>query len=171
MFLVPHYILILLIMGLSFFPARLLIPISRTVAPVFEATLIWKAGTALSTIGYWNGTVMMMIVMAVFGLVFVLLALAGPRPQKVSQFNIVYAAERPESPETTHYAYRFFTPYERAMSPLLKPLVKRFWAGVSEWSHTAADAQRRIYTGNMQTYALYIFIFGLLLYLLSKGVD
>ena len=169
-FLIPQYILIMLIMGISFFPATLLKPISRAVAPVFEATLVWKGGTALSTLGYWNGTIMMMIVMAIFGLVFVLLALVGPRPQKVKQFNIVYAAERPESPETTHYAYRFFAPYERAMGPLQRPLVKRFWAGVSEWSHTAADALRQIYTGNMQTYAIYIFIFGLLLYILSKGV-
>ncbi len=169
-FLVPQYILIILIMGASLFPARLIKPISKAVAPVFEATLVWKGGTALSTLGYWNGTVLMLIVMAVFGLVFILLALAGPRPQRVKQFNIVYAAERPESPETTHYAYRFFSPYERAMGPLLRPLVWRFWAGVSEWSHTAADALRQIYTGNMQTYVIYIFVFGLLLYLLSKGV-
>jgi formate hydrogenlyase subunit 3/multisubunit Na+/H+ antiporter MnhD subunit len=169
-FIIPQYILIMLIMGISFFPARLLKPISRAVAPVFEATIVWKGGTALSTLGYWNGTILMLIVMAVFGLVFVLLALMGPRPQKVGQFNIVFAAERPESPETTHYAYRFFTPYERAMAPLLRPLVRRFWNGVSEWSHTAADALRQVYTGNMQTYAVYIFIFGLLLYLLSKGV-
>jgi len=168
--LVPQYILIMLIMGISFFPGRLLKPISSAVSDVFEPTISWRGGTALSSLGYWNGTVLMLIVMAVFALVLVYLMLAGPRPRKVGQFNIVYAAERPERPETTHYAYRFFRPYERAMAPLLKPLVKRFWGGVGEWSTAAAEALRQIYTGNAQTYAIFIFIFALLLYLVTKGV-
>jgi hypothetical protein len=108
--------------------------------------------------------------MAVFALVFLYLVLAGPRPRKVGQLNIVYSAERPERPETTHYAYGFFRPYERAMAPLLKPLVRRFWGGVGEWSATAAEALRQIYTGNAQTYALFIFIFALFLYLVNRGV-
>ena len=168
--LLPQYILIMLIMGFSFFPGRLIKPASAAVSQVFAPTLTWEGGTALSSLGYWNGTLMMLIVMAVFALVFLYLVIAGPRPQKIGQFNIVFAAERPELPETTHYAYRFFRPYERAMAPLLKPLVRRFWGGVGEWSNAVAEALRRIYTGNAQTYAIFIFIFALYIYLVNKGV-
>ena len=168
--LIPQYTLIMLIMGISFFPGRLIKPISSAVSQVFEPTLSWQGGTVLSSLGYWNGTVIMMIVMTVFALVLIYLMLAGPRPQKVGQLNIVYAAERPERPETTHFAYRFFRPYERAMAPILRPLVRRFWGGVGEWSLAAAEALRQIYTGNAQTYAIFIFLFALLLYLVTKGV-
>ena len=168
--LLPQYVLIMLIMGVSFFPGRLIKPISSAVSQVFAPTLSWEGGTAISSLGYWNGTLIMLVVMVVFALVLVYLMLFGPRPQKVGQFNIVYAAERPERPETTHYAYRFFRPYERAMAPILKPLVRRFWGGVGEWSTAAAEAMRQIYTGNAQTYAIFIFIFALLLYLVKKGV-
>ena len=43
------------------------------------------------------------------------------RPQKVRQFNMVYAAERPERPETTHYAHNFFAPYRKALGFLAAP--------------------------------------------------
>jgi hypothetical protein len=116
-----------------------------------------------------------MIIMIVTAIIFVLLTLYllifGPRPQKVKSFNIVFAAERPDRPETTHYAYGFFRPYERAMAPIMRPLIKQFWAGVSEWTHTSANVLRQIYTGNIQTYAMYIFFLGLVLYLFSIGVN
>ncbi len=38
--------------------------------------------------------------------------------QPVKQFNIVFAAERPQTPEETHYAYNFYSFYARAMGPL-----------------------------------------------------
>ena len=113
----------------------------------------------------------MVITMAVFILVAAYLYLFSPRPKKVGPFNIVYAGERPYLPETTHYAYRFFTPYERAMAPVLRPLVKKFWNSVSEWTGTLAGALRQIYTGDGQTYVLYIFIVGVAIYFISSGVD
>ncbi len=169
-FIVPQYILIALIMLFSVQPKLLLQPISHIIDPVFTTTLQWENLTVYSSLGYWNGTIIMIIVGVIFGLVTLYLLLSGPRPQKVKPFNIVFAGEKPDMPETTHYAYRFFTPYQRAMAPVLKPLIKRFWAGVSEWTHTTAGALRQIYTGNGQTYALFIFIFGLIIYFFSTGV-
>ena len=169
-FIIPQYILIIAIMVFSMRPKLLLQPISGIINPVFPATLHWQNLTAHSSLGYWNGTATMIIVGVIFVLLLLYLLFINPRPQKVQPFNIVFAAERPESPETTHYAYKFFTPYARAMSPILKPLVKRFWSGVSEWTQTTAGAMRQIYTGNAQTYALFIFIFGLIIYFFSTGV-
>ncbi len=167
--LLPQYILIAAIMILSATPGFFIRYISGVIAPVFPANLAWNGMTAAGPLGYWNPTVVMITVGGVFAAMLIILLLISPRPQKVKQFNIVYAAERPHTPETTHYAYRFFTPYERAAGPLLRPLVRSFWNGVGEWTDTIAGALRQIYTGNAQTYALYIFIFGALLYLISGG--
>jgi len=166
----PQYILIMLIMLLSFMPKILIQPISGFIGSRFPATIEWEGSTAVTSFGYWNATVLMMIVMAVFVIAGIILFIRIHRPQKVKQFNIVYAAERPESPETTHYGYRFFTPYERGIGFLQRPLIKRFWSGVGEWTETLAGALRQLYTGNAQTYALWIFVFGILLYLFSSGV-
>ena len=167
---VPQYILITLIMVFSVMPKLLLKPISAMIDPVFSTTLNWNNFTAISSLGYWNGSSVMIMVIVIFVLLTLYLFFFGPRPQKVKPFNIVYAAERPNRPETTHYAYNFFTPYRRAMEPLLKPLVKQFWYGVSEWVQTTAGMLRQIYTGNIQTNAMFILFFGLILFLFSVGV-
>jgi len=169
--LAPQFILMLAIMLLSVFPGLLVKRLSASLEPFFTTSVHWKGLTLFSSLGYWNGTIIMVITMAVFILVAAYLFIFSPRPQKVKPFNIVFAGEKPYLPETTHYAYRFFRPYERAMSPLLRPLVKRFWHGLSEWSNTLAGAVRQIYTGDGQTYVLYIFIVGVLLYFFSSGVD
>jgi hypothetical protein len=90
------------------------------------------------------------------------------KPQSVKQFNIVYAAERPDSPEITHYAHNFFAHYRKALGFAIEPLATRFWNGVAEWTHSLAAMVRTIYTGNGQTYALHIVLFLLVLYLLMQ---
>ena len=89
--------------------------------------------------------------------------------QKVKQFNIVFAAERPESPETTHYAYDFYRFYERALGFLIVPRATAFWNGVTEWSHSLGGGLRTFYTGNGQTYALYVLLYLVALYLAVGG--
>ncbi len=162
--LIPQYILIFGLLIFSFQPKLLLKPLSSIINPVFSTTLVWQNTTVYSSLGYWNGTITLIIIGVIFVLLFLYLLLINPKTQKVKPMNIVFAAERPERPETTHYAYKFFTPYQRAMSPILKPLVRRFWNAVSEWTHTSASVLRQIYTGNGQTYALFILLFGLILY-------
>ena len=169
-FLVPQYILIAFIMIYSIRPDKLLKPISAIIAPVFAPTLRWDNLTVYNGLGYWDGTMTMIVIGAIFVVLLIYMMFIVPKPQKVKPFNIVYAAEKPERPETTHYAWQFFTPYTRAMAPILKPLVKRFWATVSEWTHTSAAVVRQIYTGNGQTYALFIFITALIIYFVSTGV-
>ncbi|MBT4838988.1 MAG: hypothetical protein HON94_16745, partial [Methylococcales bacterium] len=84
--------------------------------------------------------------------------------QKVKQFNIVYAAERPDKPETTHVAYNFYAFYEKALGFWVKPRATQFWNSVAEWSHTMGSACRILYTGNGQTYASLIVLFFVIIY-------
>ncbi|HSG28183.1 MAG TPA: proton-conducting transporter membrane subunit, partial [Candidatus Krumholzibacterium sp.] len=129
---IPQYILIMAIMAVSTFPGLLIKPISAIVGETFTSTLSWDGGTLRSSMGYWNGTVVMLAVGFIFAIVLVILLIKSPRPQKVGQFNIVFASERPDRPETTHYAWRFFSPYQRAFSGLLVPRAERFWRAAGE---------------------------------------
>jgi formate hydrogenlyase subunit 3/multisubunit Na+/H+ antiporter MnhD subunit len=167
--LIPQYIFIMGIMLFATFPGRLIKPASALAAELFPSPFVWEGFSVSTPLGYLNGTVLMLLVCALFGLMFIFLLLWGPRPKKVGQLNIVFAAERPESPETTHYAYNFFEPYRRAVSPVLRPLVKNFWNGISEWTVTLGAILRHIYTGNAQTYLLFILIYGVILFFVSGG--
>jgi hypothetical protein len=105
--------------------------------------------------------------MGVFILPLLILLIGMRKPRKVKQFNIVYAAERPHRPETTHYAHNFFAPYRKALGLLLKPVGRRFWEGSASGAGAFASAFRRIYTGNGQTYALHIVLFAVVVALFA----
>ena len=167
--LIPQYILIMGIMLFSTFPGRLIQPASAMAAKLFPSPFVWDGFSVSTPLGYFNGTFMMLLVCALFGLMFLFLLLWGPRPRKIGQLNIVFAAERPESPATTHYAWAFFEPYRRAVAPVLKPLARDFWEGVTEWTVTLGSMLRHIYTGNAQTYLLFILIYGIALFFISGG--
>nr|VFK38871.1 MAG: Formate hydrogenlyase subunit 3/Multisubunit Na+/H+ antiporter, MnhD subunit [Candidatus Kentron sp. SD]VFK42115.1 MAG: Formate hydrogenlyase subunit 3/Multisubunit Na+/H+ antiporter, MnhD subunit [Candidatus Kentron sp. SD] len=136
-----------------------------------QGGLDWDGGlTITSSFGYWNPVAIMAVIGIVFATLFVLLLFVNRKAQKVSQFNIVFAAERPYRPETTHFAWNFFAPYRKALGFLLQPLVTRFWETLMDLLHTVADLGRRLYTGNGQTYAVQFVAFVVVVYLVGMGV-
>ncbi len=171
-FLIPQIIGIAGIMLFSMYPSVLLKPLEAAVAPFFDATISWEGYTVLSTLGYWNGTAVMFVTIGVFLAPLIwLLIVQRKNTQKVGQFNIVYAAERPYKPSTTHYAYNFFAPYEKALGFLRKPLVTRWWLWVTSVANVAGGAIRRLYSGNIQTQALWIVLYSsTLLLILQRGM-
>ncbi|MGD9170534.1 MAG: NADH-quinone oxidoreductase subunit F, partial [Candidatus Thiodiazotropha sp.] len=134
-----------------------------------EGGLSWEGIHIGSNYGYWEPIPIMLITGGIFVTLFLWLLFVNRRAQKVKQFNIVFAAERPYRPETTHFAWNFFAPYRKALGFLVQPLVTRFWNTVSETLHNGADLGRRFYTGNGQTYAMQFVAFVLIVYILSVG--
>jgi NADH:ubiquinone oxidoreductase subunit 5 (subunit L)/multisubunit Na+/H+ antiporter MnhA subunit len=170
--LAPQFVMAALIMVLSVYPKLLLDPLSSAISPWMAGALTWD-GLALTThLGYWNAPMIMGVVAGVWmvPLIILLLASLTIKIQKVEQFNIVYAAERPERPETTHFAYNFFAHYDRALGFLVRPRATVFWSNINEWSHTMASSLRIIYTGNGQTYALFVLMYFVAMYLVNGGL-
>jgi len=158
--LLPQIILIMAVMLISAFPSVILKPIMAAVGEWMPAAIGFEGSTLMSAFGYWNGSWVMYVTMGVFliPLVSLLLSTRG-KLQKVKQFNIVFAAERPYRPETTHYAHNFFAPYRKALGSLLNPVGRKFWEYSSGGVTAVSSAFRRLYTGNGQTYALHIVLF------------
>jgi len=168
--LLPQYIILGIVLIFSAIPNSLLHPIGEVLKPYFpEGALQWQGQYATSLFGYWNGTWVMYVVIAIFMLVFGWLWFMNRKAYRVKQFNIVFAAERPFRPETTHFAYSFFAPYRKAIGFLAEPGITRFWDQVSEGSHDIADKIRRIYSGNGQVYLFHILTFIVVVYLISFG--
>lgn len=132
--------------------------------------LNWEGLTITSSFGYWSPISIMIIVGVIFATLFAWLLFVNRRAQKVKQFNIVFAAERPYRPETTHFTWNFFAPYKKALGFLSQPFATRFWNTVAESFQTSSDLLRRYYTGDGQTYAIQLLAFVVVVYLLSSGV-
>ncbi|MCF7919622.1 MAG: NADH-quinone oxidoreductase subunit F [Candidatus Cloacimonetes bacterium] len=163
-YIVPQFIFVGAIMAISMFPNLILKPIMAAVETQFPSHVNWDGYTVITALGYWNGNAVMMITMGVFMVPLIWLLVRVNMVQKVEQFNIVYAAERPDRPETTHFAYNFFAHYQKAIGFLVKEQITNFWNSVSEWFHSLSATFRHIYTGNGQTYALHIIIYIVVLY-------
>ena len=168
--LLPQIILILVVLYLSFFPGAFLRPIGDIIAEFHpDGALSWTGNSAVSNYGYWNGQAVMWVFIGLFAANFGLLFFLNRGAQKVKQFNIVYAAERPARPETTHFAYNMFAPYRKAVGFLEYPFATKFWNSISDLLHSTAGFFRRVYTGNGQTYLLQIIVFIVISFLLSYG--
>lgn len=155
--LVPQYLLIAGMLILSFFPKLLIEPVSAAIDPYFASTLVWE-GMSLETIyGYWNplppmaATIaLVMVLFAAFWLIY----LAGRSPPRRS----VGASAAPRGFPA------FFAYWRPALGRLLVPAARRFWDGLAVATMMSAGGLRLIYTGNGQTYALYVLYFFIVLF-------
>ncbi|MCK5133605.1 MAG: NADH-quinone oxidoreductase subunit F [Candidatus Sabulitectum sp.] len=163
-FIIPQFIFLGAIMAISMFPSLIIKPLNVIAMRYFDSSIQIEGLTIISDLGYWNGNLIMYVTMGVFAVPFILLLLVKGKTQKVKQFNIVYSAERPESPQTTHVAHNMYAHYRKALGSWTVPRVEAFWSGVSEWAHAFGGFFRRVYTGNGQTYVLYIIMYIVVIY-------
>ncbi len=163
-FIIPQYIFMAGIMAISMFPNLIIKPLNAIAMQYFDSSIQIEGLTVISELGHWNGNFVMNVTMAIFAVPFILLLVLKGKTQKVKQFNIVYAAERPESPQTTHVAHNMYAHFRKALGKWTLPRVQLFWDSVAEWSHTLGGFFRRVYTGNGQTYILHIIVYIVVMY-------
>jgi len=167
----PQMIYVALLLGFAVVPGLVLRRVDAYISQFLpEGALNWDGLTITSQFGWWNPVAIMIVVACIFMLLFAWLLFVNRRAQKVKQFNIVFSAERPFRPETTHFAWNFFAPYRKAMGWMVQPLVTRFWETVTDLLHTAGDLTRRIYNGNGQIYAFHFLVFVVVVYAMKMGI-
>jgi formate hydrogenlyase subunit 3/multisubunit Na+/H+ antiporter MnhD subunit len=155
--LIPQAVLVMGIMGLSMFPESVLRFAGALIRPVFGdvGVALGADGTLAMGLGYLNAFGVMSMVMVLFAIFFAFILFVGPKTKKVRQLDIVYSAELPPPPEEIHYAYDFYRPYKRAFAPLLRVSFVRGWRRTARAAAALADAGRRFYSGDAQTYLIY----------------
>lgn len=164
-FLIPIYILIVGIMIFSAKPELILQPIGDLLITYFPSdVLTWTGTTASTSLGYWNGSWIMIIVGIMFAIILAWLIIFNRKAKKVKQFNIVYSGERPFKPETTHMAHNLYAGYNKALGFIIAPYVTGFWNWSSNFIHDISGFIRRIYSGNGQTYLLHIIMYITIIY-------
>jgi len=167
---VPQMIFVTFLMGFAIFPGLALRRVDTYLNEFFpNHGLSWDGLTITSEFGYWNPVAIMIVTMVIFGTLLAWLMFLNRKAQRVKQFNIVFSAERPYRPETTHFAWNFFAPYRKALGFLMQPFVTQFWGFITSMLHTVSDVSRRVYTGDGQHYALHYLGFIVVIYLFWLG--
>jgi formate hydrogenlyase subunit 3/multisubunit Na+/H+ antiporter MnhD subunit len=153
--LIPQYLLVGGILVMSFFPKLLIEPVSAAIDPQFASTLRWQGMSLELIYATWNPLPVMAFAVAVAAILFGLLWLArrsqriDPRVAKESVYSLA----------------------KSICTTLTPPLATKLWQGAAEVTAFAAERSRRIYTGNGQTYNLYILYYLLALYAFGGGTQ
>ncbi len=160
--LVTQYLLIAGILVVSFYPKLLITQVSAAIDPYFASTLVWEGMSLEMIYGHWNPMpVMALAVVAAVILWAVLLLL-----QRTGRFDSLIG--RTEGGARAAASDLVFYPLFAVLTP---PMAHTFWNGVSVVTLGIADRTRRIYTGNGQTYCLYILYYFVFLYIMCGGFD
>jgi formate hydrogenlyase subunit 3/multisubunit Na+/H+ antiporter MnhD subunit len=152
--LIPQYLLVAGILMMSFFPKLLIEPISQAIDPQFASTLVWQGMSLEMIYGYWNPLPVMAFAVIVSAIVFGL-------------FWLIRRAGWFSSGATPVGLHHFFVTVFAALTP---PFATAFWGSVTAAIKSLAQRSRMLYTGNGQTYSLYILYYFLVLYISGGGV-
>ncbi len=125
----------------------------------------------VSAIGYWNAWAIMIFVMGSFITALVFFIITRPKIRWVGQLDIGYSGEVPESPESVHVGSQMYMHVRRAIWFLVSPFVSRIYKSVYASIIAVADYVRKIYTGDINTYAIWVIVtFVFIFMVFVKGV-
>jgi NADH:ubiquinone oxidoreductase subunit 5 (subunit L)/multisubunit Na+/H+ antiporter MnhA subunit len=155
--LVAEYLLVAGILVMSFFPKLFIEPISRAIDPQFASTLVWQGMSLEMIYGYWNPLPVMALTVAIATVLFGLMWL-------------LYLTGRPKKVRDRHPSEGFYDTCSRLTRTLTLDWANAFWAGLAKAINELAGRTRLVYSGNGQTYNLYLLYYFLTLYLAAGGL-
>lgn len=83
---------------------------------------------------------------------------AGPKATSVSQED-TYAAGSAIPREKYHYTVDFYNPFSRMVTSWLRDFVDAFYTGLAHWTQNLCGGIRKIYSGYVGHYVMYILLF------------
>src|SRR5262249_10587286 len=153
--LIPQVLLIAGIFLMSFFPKLLIAPISEAIDPQFASTLVWQGMSLEMIYGYWNPVPVMVFAVSVSAILFGLFWLL----QRSNWWRAI------ANVESGGARARLYGTFKIVFTTLTPPWAGAVWSGLAAATTTSAERIRMLYTGNGQTYNLYILYYFLVLYI------
>jgi NADH-quinone oxidoreductase subunit M len=176
-------------------PALMVIPMlvlsfATFVFGVFPGLILNPINEAMQTLGYantqghlwemsvifndWGNQVAMQpiiyAIIAIFLFFLIFLTLKSYKNTRyVTTKDISSSGEVPKEHENLTFSINFMQPFFRAVEPLMKRQIDKYYNGFANGMEALFDFTRRIYTGNGQTYAMYVVIFVIILLLLKNS--
>ncbi len=131
------------------------------------------AGTfrIISKLGYWNAMALMIFTGGTFVIALIIFYLNNPKIRKVGQLDIGYSGEVPKTPEQVHFGYDLYAHFRRVVWPLIRPVTEKIYSSVYGSLMSVVDFLRKFYSGDLNTYALWVVITAtFVFYIFYKGV-
>ncbi|MEO0239829.1 MAG: proton-conducting transporter membrane subunit [candidate division WOR-3 bacterium] len=161
LFLVP-----LIVFGV--FPGVLFEKIYAFTKPVFNHDAFFTLDSLKTQIGFAKMTVAGITLVSMFVISFILYLISG-RSYRAKQEDNYTAGEWVDEDFASHYAQEFYGFMRKAFGKLLDLSAEKFWNGVLSIFKAVAEMTRRIYTGDVRDYALYLLFFLIVLVFLVGG--
>jgi formate hydrogenlyase subunit 3/multisubunit Na+/H+ antiporter MnhD subunit len=158
--LTPQILLIAGIFLMSFFPKLLITPLSNAIDPQFASTLVWQGMSLEMIYGYWNPVPVMALAVIASTILFGLFWLLQQSGWWSAIANVEIGGTRSSLYEGLTTVFTILTP----------PWAGALWGGLTAATTSSAERIRILYTGNGQTYNLYILYYFLALYAAAGGV-
>ncbi len=164
---IPMMILAILLMVTGAFPGILFEPIAHGMHYLGFSDVNWDMSILVNVWGEEsNMTYINLSIGIVFVAIFAFLTIKGYKGTKnVGTKDISTGGEIPTENENLTYQMDFFKPFERAAAPLYKRSMNKIWNDLGNALEALTDFIRKIYSGNGQTYALFVVIFLVILLL------
>jgi len=170
--LIPMLILAIVAIVTGIMPGLIFKPAAVAMQEIGFENVNWQM-TALSNV-WGNQTdlnIIGMFIAAVFVLIFIFLTFKGKKNTRfVGTKDISSSGELWQEGENWTFQQDFYKPFERAAAPLYKYKMNKIWEDLGNALEAFFNFFRRIYTGNGQTYALYVIGFLALLLLFKDYI-
>ena len=166
-FLIPQYVLALVMVGLGTYPA-LVIPYFNSILNELnlKAVAFSDYTTLSSSFAEYNG----FVVISTFGVIFVLVLLVfvNLRPKKKEakdRFDIAYCGEEPNEGTHLHYGFSMGKELRRVgfINLIYKNSVKPFYDYLARQTLNFSSLFKKIYTGNLATNFNFAVVFAIIL--------
>ncbi len=169
---IPMMILVVFVFVAGVFPGTILDPIGKAMGYLGNFKASWEPQVVFSA---WGEKINMQVIATTIGTIFILGAIfIGLKNRKstrlVSTKDIHTSGEVPTENENLTYAVNFNQPFERALGPLLKLSVDKLFDLIGKNLEGAFEYLRYVYTGNGQTYAMYVILMVVILILFSGSI-
>ena len=166
----PMIILSIFTLLFGVYPGLLLDPISSAMTYLGNFSYTYETSVLFNN---WGNLVDMNTVITSISSVFVLVAIiitiiGYKKTRYVTTKDIHTSGEIPTENENLTFAVDFYKPFERALGSILKPSIDKFFTYFGNLLEESFEHLRYIYTGNGQTYAMYVMIFLMILFLFSE---
>jgi len=169
---IPMMILAISLIVLGAFPGIIFEPIAQGMHYLGFKDVNWSMSVLVNVWGEEsNMTYINLSIGVVFIVVFTFLTLKGyKRTKNVGTKDISTGGEIPTENENLTFQMDFFKPFQRAAAPLYKRSMDKIWNDLGNALEALTDFTRKIYTGNGQTYALFVIIFLVMLLLFKDSL-
>lgn len=169
---IPMILLALFLIVAGLFPGIMFGPIAKSMAYLGFDNVNYQMSILTNE---WGQSVNMIAVGSSLVIVFVLFLIiitivAHRRSRNVSTKDIHTAGEPPSEEDNYHFSEHFYRPFQRAFSFIYRYAITPVYQEIARAVEDFFQYVRRFYTGNAQTYAIYVLVFLALLFLIAKNI-